>query len=152
MIVLHKEHVFKNNTYQTIILKAEIETKEIQIYQEYFKIEQINIIHMTLDECLKMDKLVKECVSDTLIKQNNLKGVVSISSSHPQLNDNENRIVEIVDTEKRGLVVQITNQFVVNVIETLKPENNTQTLKVSLKELRYILNRFIFLFGRTLNV
>lgn len=152
MIVLHKEHVFKNNTYQTIILKAEIETKEIQIYQEYFKIEQINIIHMTLDECLKMDKLVKECVSDTLIKQNNLKGVVSISSSHPQLNDNENRIVEIVDTEKRGLIVQITNQFVVNVIETLKPKNNTQTLKVSLKELRYILNRFIFLFGRTLNV
>lgn len=152
MIVLHKEHVFKNNTYQTIILKAEIETKEIQIYQEYFKIEQINIIHMTLDECLKMDKLVKECVSDTLIKQNNLKGVVSISSSHPQLNDNENRIVEIVDTEKRGLVVQITNQFVVNVIETLKPENNTQTLKVSLKELRYILNRFIFLFGCTLYV
>lgn len=152
MIVLHKEHVFKNNTYQTIFLKAEIETKEIQIYQEYFKIEQINVIHMTLDECLKMDKSVRECVSDTLIKQNNLKGVVSIASSHPQLNDDENRVVQIVDTEKRSLAVQITNQFVVNVIETSKPENNTQTLKVSLKELRYILNKFIFLFGRTLNV
>lgn len=152
MSILHKEHIFKNNTYQTIILKAEIETKEIQIYQEYFKIEQINIIHMTLDECLKMDKLVRERVSNTLIKQNNLKGVISIASSHPQLNDDENRVVKIVDTEKRRLAVQITNQFVVNVIETSKPENNTQTLKVSLKELRYILNKFIFLFGRTLNV
>lgn len=152
MIVLYKEHIFKNNTYQTIILKAELENKEIQIHQEYFKIGQVNIINMTLNECLTMDKLVKKCVSDTLIKQNNLKGVVSIASSHPQLNDDENRVVKIVDTEKRSLSVQIKNQFVVNVIETLKSENNTQTLKVSFKELRYILNRFIFLFRRILNV
>ncbi|MDA1850295.1 hypothetical protein PDL09_24305 [Bacillus cereus] len=152
MIILQKEHIFKNNTYQTIVLKAEVENREIQIYQEYFKTEQVNIINMKLDECLEMDKLLKECVSDTLIKQNNLKGIVSIASSHPRLNDDENRVIKVNDTEKRSLSVQITNQFVVNVIETLIDENSTQTLKVSLKELRYILNRFIFLFGRTLNV
>ncbi|MEW9204246.1 hypothetical protein [Bacillus wiedmannii] len=152
MIVLHKEHIFKSNTYQTIILKADIETKELHILQEYFKIKQINVINMTFTECLEIDKLVKECVSDTLIKQNNLQGIISISSSHPHLNDDEKRIVNINNTEKRSLSVQIINQFVVNVIETLKDKNSTQILKVSLKELRYILNRFIFLFGRTFNV
>nr|MCX3303587.1 hypothetical protein [Bacillus pacificus] len=93
----------KSNPNQTIIFQADIETNEHHILQEYFKIKQINVINMTFTECLEIDKLVKECVSDTLIKQNNLQGIISISSSHPHLNVDEKRIVTINNTEKRRL-------------------------------------------------
>ncbi len=66
---MHRKGIFKKNTYQVIMLEADSDQKSIQITQEYFKTQSINEIKMTHDEYIKMEKLVNECVDNSLRKQ-----------------------------------------------------------------------------------
>lgn len=59
--------MFKENKYQTIVLKVDSETGEIQIEQTYFKTNEINTIHTTYDEFMKLEKEAKECICQSLI-------------------------------------------------------------------------------------
>ena len=45
------------------------------------------------------------------------------------LEDDENRIVTVVNNANRNLSVQIINKYVINVSETLNKEYKTYTLK-----------------------
>ena len=49
------------------------------------------------------------------------------------LEDDENRIVTVVNNANRNLSVQIINKYVINVSETLNKEYKTYTLKINLK-------------------
>ena len=60
------------------------------------------------------------------------------------LEDDENRIVTVVNNANRNLSVQIINKYVINVSETLNKEYKTYTLKINLKELQYIFTKLYF--------
>jgi len=149
VITLHKKGIFKKNTYQVIMLEADSEQKSIQITQEYFKTQEIN---MTYDECTKMEELVKKCVHDSLKKQSRLQNDNTLFYTYePMLEDDENRIVTVVNNANRNLSVQIINKYVVNVSETLNKEYKTYTLKINLKELQYIFTKLYFFFNRRIS-
>ena len=152
MIILHRKGIFKKNTYQVIMLEADSEQKSIQITQEYFKTQEINEINMTYDECTKMEELVKKCVHDSLKKQSVLQNDNTLFYTYePMLEDDENRIVTVVNNANRNLSVQIINKYVVNVSETLNKEYKTYTLKINLKELQYIFTKLYFFFNRRIS-
>ncbi|MCP1124516.1 hypothetical protein NKR74_14590 [Bacillus sp. 3103sda1] len=137
MIKLQRKGIFKENTYQTILLETDSEQKTIRITQEYFKTQEINEINMTYDECVKMEELVKKCVNDSLKKQRGLENSnVFYGTYNPALEDDERRIVTVVNSANRSLSIQIINKYVVNLIDTLKNENKTSVLKINLKELQ----------------
>ncbi len=152
MIILHRKGIFKKNTYQVIMLEADSEQNSIQITQEYFKTQEINEINMTYDECTKMEELVKKCVHDSLKKQSVLRNDNTLFYTYePMLEDDENRIVTVVNNANRNLSVQIINKYVVNVSETLNKEYKTYTLKINLKELQYIFTKLYFFFNRRIS-
>ena len=67
------------------------------------------------------------------------------------LEDDENRIVTVVNNANRNLSVQIINKYVINVSETLNKEYKTYTLKINLKELQYIFTKLYFFFNRRIS-
>lgn len=147
MIKLRRKGIFKENTYQKIIIKADSDQKIIQIEQEYFKTKSINEIKMNYDEYVKMDKLVHECVNNSLKEQYESDYNNVVFGMGPHLIDDEKRIVIITDTKSRNLSVQITNKHVVNVIETLKKENQSFILRINFEELRRIFTRLYYFFN-----
>lgn len=131
------------------MLKADSVTGEIQIEQTYFKSNETNTIHTTYNELMKLKKEAKECISQSLIKQNGLEDRISFfCPNEPQLIDNEKRIVKVNDTTLRRLSIQITNKYVVNVIEELKDKNKIKKLKINWNEFRHITTKFYFFFSK----
>ncbi|MBJ8125262.1 hypothetical protein JDS67_12650 [Bacillus cereus] len=152
VITLHRKGIFKKNTYQVIMLEADSDQKTIQITQEYFKTQEINEINMTYDECITMEELVKKRVHDSLKKQSGLQNDNTLFCTYePMLDDDENRIVTVVNNANRNLSVQIINKYVVNVSETINKEYKTYTLKINLKELQYIFTKLYFFFNRRIS-
>ncbi|HHK5539201.1 TPA: hypothetical protein ACQUHO_001609 [Bacillus cereus] len=134
------------------MLEADSDQKTIQITQEYFKTQEINEINMTYDECITMEELVKKRVHDSLKKQSGLQNDNTLFCTYePMLDDDENRIVTVVNNANRNLSVQIINKYVVNVSETINKEYKTYTLKINLKELQYIFTKLYFFFNRRIS-
>ncbi|MDA2112246.1 hypothetical protein PDN13_24595 [Bacillus cereus] len=147
MITLQRTSLFKENTYQKIVLRADSEKKLIEIKQEYFKTQSINEIKMTYDEYIEMDKLVKECIDNSLRQQYKSNPNNIFWGMGPHLVDDEKRIVTVTDNKNQNLSVQITNKHVVNVVETFKHENQSFVLKINFDELKDIFRRLYYFFN-----